>query len=31
MSSVSQTPPFRKKRLKAYRGRGDIYAWLRTH
>ena len=31
MSSVSQTPPFRKKRLQAYRGRGDIYAWLRTH
>ena len=23
--------PFRKKRLQAYRGRGDIYAWLRTH
>jgi hypothetical protein len=31
MSSVSQTPPFRRKRLQAYRGRGDIYAWLRTH
>jgi hypothetical protein len=31
MSSVSTTPPFRKKRLQAYRGRGDIYAWLRTH
>jgi hypothetical protein len=31
MNSVSTTPPFRKKRLQAYRGRGDIYAWLRTH
>jgi hypothetical protein len=31
MSSVSTTPLFRKKRLQAYRGRGDIYAWLRTH
>ena len=31
MNSVSTTPSFRKKRLQAYRGRGDIYAWLRTH
>ncbi len=31
MNSVSTTSPFRKKRLQAYRGRGDIYAWLRTH
>ena len=31
MSSASQTPPFRKRRLQAYRGRGDVYAWLRAH
>lgn len=31
VSSFSTTRPIRKKRLQAYRGRGDIYAWLRTH
>ncbi len=31
MISVSSIAPFRKKRLQAYRGRGDIYSWLRTH
>ena len=31
MNSARQTPVFRKKRLTAFRGRGDLYSWLRAH
>ena len=33
MSSVNPAPArlFRKKRLKPYRGRGEVYSWLRAH
>jgi hypothetical protein len=33
MNNVSPAPAalFRKKRLKPYRGRGEIYSWLRAH
>ncbi len=31
MSEGSRTRLFRKKRVRPYRGRGEVYAWLRAH
>jgi len=31
MSDVESARLFRKKRVRPYRGRGDVYSWLRTH
>jgi len=31
MSTATQPVLFRKKRLKAFRGRGQLYSWLRAH
>jgi len=31
MSEVSAQTPIRTRRVRAYRGRGDVYSWLRGH
>ncbi len=31
MSEISRTKSFRKRRVRPYRGRGDVYCWLRGH
>ena len=31
MSEISRAKLFRKRRVRSYRGRGDVYCWLRAH
>ncbi len=31
MAEINNTRLFPKKRIRPYRGRGDVYAWLRAH
>lgn len=31
MSEISRAKVFRKRRVRSYRGRGDVYCWLRAH